>query len=66
MDLKDKVAIVTGAGRGIGKHTALELAAHGCKVLLVSRTMSQLEQTVDEIKSSGGNAAAFPADLRRY
>ena len=61
--LENKVAIVTGAGRGIGKHTALELASQGCKVLLVSRTERQLEQTVDEIRSSGGDAAYFPADL---
>lgn len=65
MNIKDKVAIVTGAGRGIGKHTALELAAQGCSVLLVSRTVSQLEQTVDEIKSFDGNAVSLSIDLAK-
>jgi NAD(P)-dependent dehydrogenase (short-subunit alcohol dehydrogenase family) len=65
MELQDKVAIITGAGRGIGKHTAIELAAHGCSVLLVSRTATQLQKTVEEIVSYGGKAVSFPADLSK-
>ena len=63
MELQDRVAIITGAGRGIGKQTALVLAGKGCPVVLVSRTASQLEETADEIRALGGKAAAVAVDL---
>lgn len=63
MELKDKVALVTGAGRGIGREIALSLAAEGCKVLLVSRTELQLKEAVREISDAGGRAAYLAADL---
>jgi 3-oxoacyl-[acyl-carrier protein] reductase len=63
MDLANKVAIITGAGRGIGREVALSLAAEGVRVVLVSRTASQLDQVADQINSSGGAALALPIDL---
>ena len=62
-DLKDKVALVTGAGRGIGRAVALGLAECGAKVVLVSRTKEELDRVVDEIKQNGGEAYAQVADL---
>ena len=47
MDLWGKTAIVTGAGRGIGRETALSLAREGCKVVLVSRTEKELQEARD-------------------
>jgi NAD(P)-dependent dehydrogenase (short-subunit alcohol dehydrogenase family) len=57
-------ALVTGAGRGIGRAIALALARAGARVTLVARTASELERLVDEIRSQGGEALAFPGDLR--
>ena len=65
IDLKDKVAIVTGAGRGIGKAVASNLAECGCRVILTARTMAQLEQVQQEISTSGAEAIAIAADLTR-
>lgn len=65
MELKDKTAIVTGAGRGIGRQTAVILAREGCNVVLAARTASQLEAAVEEIESAGGKAAACPVDLAK-
>ena len=61
--LRDQTAIVTGAGRGIGKAIALALAVEGAKVVVSSRTMSELEQCVAEIRSAGGSAMAVRADV---
>lgn len=63
MDLIDKVAIVTGSGRGIGKDVALLLAEERCKVVLVARNQTQLKQVEEEILSSGGVAIAMALDL---
>ena len=63
MDLTDRIAIVTGAGRGIGRAIAKALAKNGCKVVLVSRTESQLLDTQEEIKLEGGEAFSIPIDL---
>lgn len=63
MDLIDKVAIVTGSGRGIGKDVALFLAEEKCKVVLVARNQTQLEIVKNEILSSGGVAIAMSLDL---
>ena len=67
MNLKDKIAIITGSGRGIGKDTGLALAKEGCKVVLVSvsRTVGELEKTKKEIIDSGGNAIFIVADLTK-
>ena len=61
--LKDRVALVTGAGSGIGKGAALILAAAGARVLGISRTREEVERTVQEITQAGGEAIAFPGDI---
>lgn len=65
LPLVGKVAIVTGAGRGIGRSIALALAAQGASVALAARTEVELEGVRDQIKAGGGLALSVPADLRR-
>ncbi|HSE91650.1 MAG TPA: SDR family NAD(P)-dependent oxidoreductase [Candidatus Binatia bacterium] len=62
-NLDGKVAIVTGAGRGIGKAVSVSLAKAGCRVVLAARTRDQIEAVQKEILSQGGDAVAVPADL---
>lgn len=62
MELKDKVALVTGAGSGIGKAAALKLAAEGAKAAVLSRTADEVEKTCAEIKATGGASIALAAD----
>ena len=54
--LRDKVAIVTGASRGIGAAIATQMAEEGAKVVLVSRKMEGLQAVADEIRANGGDA----------
>ncbi len=61
--LENKVAIVTGAGKGIGRETALTLAEDGAIIIAVSRTQSDLDSVVEEIKLLGGEALAIQTDL---
>lgn len=63
MLLKDKTAVITGAGRGIGRETALRFAAQGAAVLLAARTASDLDSLVKEITAQGGKAVAHVADV---
>ena len=63
--LEGKVAIVTGAGRGIGRCIALNLAGHGARVALAARTAAELEAVRAEIEALGGQAASFPTDVSR-
>ena len=63
MKLADKVALVTGAGRGIGKAVARSLARAGCHVILSSRTIAQIEEVEREIRREGGSATVVGADL---
>ena len=64
MKLQDKIAIVTGAGRGIGRGIALELANQGAKVVVnYSRSADAAEQTVAEIVAAGSEAFAVQGDV---
>lgn len=63
MRLKEKVAIITGAGKGIGKDIAIELAKEGSIVIITARTKSDLDTVVDEISMNGGKAIAIAKDL---
>jgi len=62
-DLRGQRALVTGAGRGVGKACAKTLAAVGAEVVLTARTGQQLEQVRDEIIKSGGKASVHVADI---
>ena len=63
IDLKDRIALVTGASRGIGYFTALELARAGAHVVACARTVGGLEELDDAIKEVGGSATLVPFDL---
>jgi NAD(P)-dependent dehydrogenase (short-subunit alcohol dehydrogenase family) len=61
--LAGRVALVTGASRGIGYHLSKLLAAEGAHVVAVARTVGGLEELDDEIKGTGGSATLVPLDL---
>ena len=61
--LEGETAIVTGAGRGIGRAVALVFARAGATVLVASRTPDQVEETAREITEAGGRALAVPTDI---
>jgi NAD(P)-dependent dehydrogenase (short-subunit alcohol dehydrogenase family) len=63
MEFDGKVALVTGAGSGIGKAAALRLGAGGASVVVISRTLDEVEKTRDEIIKAGGKAIAIDADI---
>ncbi|WP_163271555.1 SDR family NAD(P)-dependent oxidoreductase [Chelativorans alearense] len=63
LDLSGRIALVTGASRGIGYFVARELAAAGAHVVAVARTVGGLEELDDEIKAGGGEATLAPLDL---
>ncbi len=61
--LDDQVVLVTGAGRGIGRETALRAARAGAAVAVASRSPAELEEVAAEISSSGGTCLVAPADV---
>src|SRR5262249_58228207 len=65
MRLKDKVAIVTGAGTGLGRAIALMFGREGAKVVLAGRRAEPIEKTTAEITQAGAIARACPADVTR-
>ena len=62
-ELKDKVALVTGARQGMGRAHALALASQGAKVVVTNRTIEGCQEVVDEIISKGGEAVCFGMDV---
>ena len=62
--LEGKVAVITGAGRGIGKAIALAYGRHGVAVGCIARTPAEIRVTAEEIVKAGGRALATPADVR--
>src|SRR5258708_36378090 len=64
--LLDRIALVTGASRGIGYATALALAKAGAHVVALARTVGGLEELDDAIKSFGATATLVPLDLKDY
>ncbi|MEJ7635361.1 SDR family oxidoreductase [Aeromicrobium sp.] len=61
--VEGQTIVVTGATSGIGRSTAIRLAALGASVVLVARGAEDLQRTVDEIRAEGGSASAYPCDL---
>jgi 3-oxoacyl-[acyl-carrier protein] reductase len=63
MRLKDKVAVITGAGRGIGKAIALGFAREGAKVTVTARTSGEIDAVAEEINNSGGKCISICCDV---
>jgi 3-oxoacyl-[acyl-carrier protein] reductase len=66
MTLNGKTALVTGASRGIGAATAVELAQAGAAVVLAARTTDQIEENAAAIRANGGKALAVACDVSKY
>jgi NAD(P)-dependent dehydrogenase (short-subunit alcohol dehydrogenase family) len=62
-DLSGKVALISGAGRGIGRSTAIAMAKVGANVSVVSRTEAELEEVVASVEKAGSRGLAIPADM---
>jgi 3-oxoacyl-[acyl-carrier protein] reductase len=65
VDLAGQTAVVTGASQGIGKAIAVSLGAAGAKVACIARSADKLAGTVGEITTTGGQAEAFPCDVKQ-
>lgn len=62
-NLEGSVALVTGAGSGVGRAIAIALGSQGANVVLVGRNRDRLQQAANEVQAAGGNAQVHPADL---
>jgi len=65
MRLEESIALITGAGRGIGRAIALTLSREGATVLLNARTKAELDAVKAEVEAQGGKAAVLPGDLTK-
>ncbi len=65
-DLDGRIALITGASRGIGRAAAIRYAAEGAHVILLATTQGALEEVQDEITEAGGTATLRPLDLTEY
>ena len=63
MDLEGRTAIVTGAGRGIGREIALVLAESGADIVAAARTEAEIEATASDVRALGRQAIAIPTDV---
>ena len=63
MRLTDKVSIITGAGQGIGRATALKFSSEGAKVAVCDINLESVQQTVELVESAGGEAVGFRVDV---
>ena len=63
---QQRIVLVTGASRGIGRAAAVALAKSGAHVVLVARTVGGLEEADDEIRAAGGSATLVPLDLKNF
>ena len=64
--LAGRIALVTGASRGIGRATALTLARAGAHIVAVARTVGALEEIDDAARSAGSSATLVPLDMRDH
>ncbi|MCP4383808.1 MAG: SDR family NAD(P)-dependent oxidoreductase [Hyphomicrobiales bacterium] len=64
--LAGRIAVVTGASRGIGRAAALAIAAEGAHVVAIARTVGGLEELDDDIRAAGGSATLVPLDLTDF
>ncbi len=63
MDIKNKIALVTGASKGIGRETALALAREGAHIAISARSEELLQEVAGEIRAAGSKALVFPGDM---
>ncbi|MEK6716802.1 MAG: SDR family NAD(P)-dependent oxidoreductase, partial [candidate division NC10 bacterium] len=64
-DLRNRVAVITGASSGIGRAAALAFAREGVRVVLGARRADRLQETVEAIRSAGGEARSLQTDVTR-